>query len=286
MSSVLFEHRLTLAGCETRAIELDGKGPTLLLLHGFADSADTWRTLLDRLRRDGRRAVALDLPGYATATPLEAGPILPQLDRFVDAALERFGGEGAVIVGNSLGGCVALRAAERHAELTGIIPIAPAGLSLARWLAIVEGELVIRLILSSPFPLPARAIREAVAQVYKAMVFAHPRRVDPRVISAFTHHFSNREDVGRYLSNGKVLRRELDDPFDLERIRCPVLLVWGDRDRMVFTSGAERVLREVPHSRLEVIEDCGHCPQIEEPRRLSELIEQFCAEPEAVTAAG
>ncbi len=45
----LFEHRLDLAGYRTRALELEGDGPPLLLLHGFSDSADTWRILLDRL---------------------------------------------------------------------------------------------------------------------------------------------------------------------------------------------------------------------------------------------
>ena len=51
----LFEHRLKLAGYETRALELEGSGPPLLLLHGYSDSADTWRLLLDRLGKVGRR---------------------------------------------------------------------------------------------------------------------------------------------------------------------------------------------------------------------------------------
>ena len=94
--AVLSEHRLSIAGFETRALELDGEGPLLLLLHGWCDSADTWRPLLDRLRRRGRRAVALDLPGYGTAAHLsESEPVLPQLDRFVAAALVRFGAERA-----------------------------------------------------------------------------------------------------------------------------------------------------------------------------------------------
>ena len=59
----IYEHNLTLAGVRTRAVELDGEGPKLILIHGYADSADTWRLLLDRLRKRGRGAVALDMPG-------------------------------------------------------------------------------------------------------------------------------------------------------------------------------------------------------------------------------
>jgi pimeloyl-ACP methyl ester carboxylesterase len=68
---------------------------------------------------------------------------------------------------------------------------------------------------------------------------------------------------------------ELRDPFDLERIDCPVQLVWGDHDVMVFRSGADRVLDAVPDSELAVIEDCGHCPQIEAADQLAELLLDF-----------
>jgi len=54
----LFEHRLALAGYETRALELEGEGPAFLLLHGWSDSADTWRLVLDRV---GCPALALRL---------------------------------------------------------------------------------------------------------------------------------------------------------------------------------------------------------------------------------
>src|SRR3712207_4309182 len=103
----LFEHRLELAGLETRALELEGQGPPLLLLHGWADSADTWRLVLDRLGRHDRRALALDMPGFgAAAAPAGDRPLLEQLDDFCDAALDYIAPEGgAVVVGNSLGGC-------------------------------------------------------------------------------------------------------------------------------------------------------------------------------------
>jgi hypothetical protein len=83
----LFEHRLTLAGFDTRVLELEGNGPPVILLHGYADSADTWRQSLARLARSGQRAVAFDLPGFRTASRLRRDPILPQLDEFAFATV-------------------------------------------------------------------------------------------------------------------------------------------------------------------------------------------------------
>ena len=97
------------------------------------------------------------------------------------------------------------------------------------------------------------------------------------MISAFTRHVRSRRDVIRVLATGRRLLPEIRDPFRLERIRAPLLLVWGDSDRIVFTTGAERVLRAVGEARLEVIEGCGHCPQIEAPERMQELLAGFPA---------
>ncbi len=81
MREPLFEHRLELGGFETRALELEGEGPPVVLLHGYADSADTWRLVLDRLGREGRAALAVDLPGFGRADLLDDGLMLPQYDR-------------------------------------------------------------------------------------------------------------------------------------------------------------------------------------------------------------
>ena len=280
---VLFEHRLRLAGYETRALELDGDGPPVLLLHGYSDSADTWRPVLDRLRRRGRPAIALDLPGFGTAAKLRRDSILPQLDSFVRAALLRFAqDEAAIVAGNSLGGCLAIRAAQdEELPVAGIVPVGPAGLGLARWITIIEGERMLRALLASPMPVPSIVVRQVVGQVYRQLAFASPRSADGRVVAAFTSHFSSRRDVARRLAIGRALRSELDTPFELERISCPVLVVWGDRDRMVSPSGAERLIEAIPGTRLELIEGCGHCPQVEVPERLAGLIEEFVATPVA-----
>ena len=272
----------------TRALEVEPgpgtSGPPIVLLHGWSDSADTWRPLLSALGREGRAAIALDMPGFGAAAHLrDEGGVMAQLDEFAAAAIEReserAGGAPVIVAGNSLGGAVAMRAAENpDLAVAGIVPIAPAGLTMARWFRIIEGERLLRLLLASPVPLPEMVVRDAVGRVYRTLAFADPRGVDPSVVSGFTRHVGSQADITRMLATGRRLLPELREPFRFEAVRCPVLLVWGDSDRMVFAAGADRVLREVPGSRIEVIERCGHCPQIEATERLAELLEEFAAE--------
>jgi pimeloyl-ACP methyl ester carboxylesterase len=69
MIEPLLEHRIELAGYETRVLELEGGGIPTLMLHGYADSAVTWRHALALLARRGQRAVTVELPGFGTADP-------------------------------------------------------------------------------------------------------------------------------------------------------------------------------------------------------------------------
>ncbi|MDQ6914348.1 MAG: alpha/beta fold hydrolase [Actinomycetota bacterium] len=272
----LFEHRRGFAGFESRVLELEGEGPPLVLLHGWADSADTWRHLLAAAGRGDRRAIAVDFPGFGAADPLEPGPVLPQLDRFAEAVIEYAAQDGhdVVLAGNSLGGVVALRSAQRVA-LAGVAPVAPAGLDMPRWFDLVERDPILRRLLALPIPVPELALRETVGRMYRALAFAHPAAVDQKVVSAFTGHHRDRAAVRRMLDAGRRVLPELDDCFDFARVRCPVLLVWGVRDRMVSPRGAQRVLEALPTTRVELIEDCGHCPQIEAPARLARLLLAF-----------
>ncbi len=276
----LFEHRLYLAGYGTRALELEGDGPPLLLLHGYSDSADTWRILLDRLARAGRRAVAVDLPGFGTCDVLnDHEPILTQHRRFAAAAVEWMAPEGgAVVCGNSLGGLVSLLLAEEDGhDLAGVLPVAPAGLDMARWFRVIERDPLLRTLLAAPVPIPRAALQRVVAEIYRRLAFHRPRDVDPRVAATFASHFADRATTSRLLGTGRRLLPELRDCLQPERIGCPVLMVWGDRDVMVFPTGAQRVLDAVADSHLVTLERCGHSPQIEMPDRLAELVLDFPA---------
>jgi len=280
MREPLVEHRLELAGFDTRALELEGGGPPLVLLHGFADSADTWRLVLDRLAREGRRAIALDLPGFATAARLRPGPVLPQLDAFAAAAIEHAAeeaGEAAVVAGNSLGGCMALRAVQDPAlPLRGAMPVSPAGFDHPVWFRIIESFPLVRALLAAP--LPEQVVRAAVGEAYRQLAFARPREAPAAVVGTFAGHHRRRADAARFLEVGRRLLPELQGCFELERIQAPILLVWGDRDRMVTHRGSRHLVDALGHREdfaYELYEGCGHCPQVEMPERLAASMVTF-----------
>lgn len=281
----LVEHRLELAGFSTRALELEGEGPPLLLLHGFADSADTWRLVLDALARRDRRALAVDLPGFAQASPMdpERG-VLEQLGEFAAAAVrhvaEETGRDDVVMAGNSLGGCVSLRAAEDDdLPLRGVVPVAPAGFDHPGWFRAIEAQPLLRTVLNAPVPLPGFVVRTVVGEVYRQLAFARPRAAAAEVVAGFTAHHASRKAVSGYLDNGRRLLPEIGEGrcFELEKVRVPVLLIWGDRDRMVSHTGSRTILDALPDTEYRLYENVGHCPQVEAPDRLVDDLEAFAA---------
>ncbi|MEA2426870.1 MAG: hypothetical protein QOF37_498 [Thermoleophilaceae bacterium] len=283
----LLEYRETFGGYSTRVLELEGDGPPLVFLHGYADSADTWRLVLADLARRGQRAVAVDMPGFGDAASLTPGrPVLVQHDEFVDGVVASLG-PGAVLVGNSLGGCAVIRAAQRPGlGLCGVVPIGPAGLGLAPWLDVIETNPVVRSLLLAPAPLPRPLVQAVVGRVYRTIAFAPGASVDPLVVRTFASHFRDTATVRRYLDTARRVFAELHDPFDFARVCVPVLLVWGRRDAMVPVRGSARLLEAVPGARLEMLDACGHCPQIEDAGRLVELVLGFGAEVAQGAASG
>jgi pimeloyl-ACP methyl ester carboxylesterase len=274
----LIEHSMQLAGHRTRVLELEGRGPGIVLLHGWGDSADTWRPLLAELAARGRRAIAVDLPGFGMATRLQPGAILPQLDDFAGALVQEWGaGEPVVVAGNSLGGCVALRLGENpELALAGVVPVAPAGLEMPGWFDLVERDPIVRRLLDIPIPVPGALVRQLVGGAYRQLAFSHPKAAQRQVVDAFAAHHGSRTRAAALLESGRRLLPELAmAPFDLAAIACPVLLVWGTRDRMVPHTGARVVLDALPATRVELIEGCGHCPQLEATGQLLELLLEF-----------
>src|SRR4051794_18334613 len=278
MSSV-YEHRVQLAGFGTRALEVAGEGPGIVLLHGWKNSADTWRPLLEELARCGRRAIAVDLPGFGRATPLQPGAVLPQLDAFaVDLVTLWAADEPVVVAGASLGGCLALRLAEHPGELrlAGVVPVAPDGLEVPSWFDPIEEDPLVRRLLSLPIAVPGELVRRGQAGAHRRLAFAHPKEAQKAVVDAFSRSGEARADIAALLASGRELAPELSNaPFDLVGIRCPVLLVWGAYDRMLPHTDARMALDALPTTQVELIDGCGRHPQLEATSRLAELLLPF-----------
>jgi pimeloyl-ACP methyl ester carboxylesterase len=289
MTQPLFEHRRLYGGMQTRVLELEGDGVPFVLFHGFGDSADTWRLMLALFGERGQRAIAVDLPGFGHADILdERRPVLPQLDDFgatVVRDVAADSGAAPIVVGNSLGGLLSMRLAQQaDLPIAGIVPIGPAGLDLSRWIQMVETAPLMRSLLAVPAPVPEAVTREIVARLFAMLAVRHPGDLDPKVIAAFTSHYRKRSVIRRYLATGRRLRPELADCFELHKITAPVLSIWGRHDRLVPVSGVERLLAGVPHARSEILEHCGHCPQLEAPERIVRLVCEFAVGDTALAA--
>jgi pimeloyl-ACP methyl ester carboxylesterase len=275
----LLEHRIELAGHSTRALESGGDGgPGIVLLHGWGDSADVWRPLLAELALRARRAIAVDLPGFGRATRVGPGAVLPQLDAFAAELVREWGGgEPVVVAGSSLGGCLALRLAEQQAvPLAGVMPVAPDGLEAPAWFDPIEEDPIVRKLLSVPLAVPNALIRDAAAGAFRRLAFLDANESQRAMVEALAGDAETRGDVAALMASGRGLMPELSAaPFDLVGIRCPVLLVWGDLDRMLPHTGARTVLDSLPTTRVELIEGCGPRPQLEAPDRLLELLLPF-----------
>jgi pimeloyl-ACP methyl ester carboxylesterase len=279
-SAEVREERTRYAGVGTRLLRTGGEeSPPVLLLHGFSDSADTWRGLMAELARLGRPAVAVDLPGFGAADRVPAGPSLPRIDAFVGELLRdpRWGGEPLLLGGNSLGGVASLRAAhDADAPLAGIVPIGPAGLGHQPWVDFFERLPLVQGMLTR-VAVPPAVVRLIAGALFARLVVGDRAAVDPEVARRYASHIDGSDWVRRTIGSARPLLEELRAGYELERIRCPVMLVWGTRDRFVPVAGAERLRAELPDARVELLEGAGHCPQHEAAPQIAALIEDFGA---------
>lgn len=275
----IIESRVEFAGIGSRELRVMGEGPSAIFFHGFSDSADTWRPVLERFALAGRSAVAYDQPGFGLADALRVSdPVLPQLDAFADAVIAHevaSSGAPVIVSGNSLGGTTSIRAAGRHGTSTiaAIVPIGPAGLTHARWLQVIEGERILALLLAARVKPPEFITREIIGRAYRLLGFNTPAGASPEAVASFTRHMADLDRVKEILASGRRLYPEINrKPYRYKMIKCPVLLIWGDHDRFVPATGAEELIENVPQTQLELLPACGHLPQVECPDRVAELI--------------
>jgi pimeloyl-ACP methyl ester carboxylesterase len=270
---VISETRSRYAGVGTRVLSVAGSGPPVVLFHGFADTADTWRGVLAGLAAAGRRALAVDLPGFGRADRRASGPMLPQFDDFADAVLADVG--PAVLVGNSLGSATAVRAASRRPE------------SVLALVAVDDplhvDHLVARLMRRREVPgmvwaatasvrVPAGALRWATGMGMRRMLYGPGIPADPDVIAQWQDSVGSMADVARLGRYALQYAYETRTGHDGVEVRCPTVVVHGGRDRIVPVHSSRVLHQRIPGSEFVVLPRSGHCPQLDDPDGVVRLI--------------
>ncbi|WP_441960756.1 alpha/beta fold hydrolase [Mycolicibacterium houstonense] len=270
---MIIESRAIFGGVGTRMLSVTGTGAPVVLLHGYADSADTWRGVLTRLEALGRSAFAVDLPGFGRADQRRPGPLLPQFDSFADAILAETG--PAVLVGNSLGSATAVRAAARRPEQVAALVALDDPLNARHWLARIARSRD----LSDRFwsgvgniPVPNRAVRWLATQGVRRVLYGSPHAADPAVMGYWTDTFASQAAIatlGRYAF--QYARETVDGHHDI-RVECPTVVVHGARDRIIPVQAGRLLHQQIPGSEFVVLPRSGHCPQLDDPDAVARIV--------------
>jgi len=269
--------RVELPGASVNYVEI-GAGEPLLFIHGVSGCWQNWLENLPHLAAAGRRCVALDLPGFG-ASPIPAWPIgMAAYGRLVRDFCERLGLDGATLVGNSMGGLVAVELAlAAPAAFPRLVLVAAAGI-INTWRP--EERAVATAWAWRRFsPRFADRGRQIVARprlrraVFQPFVRFPSRLDDDLLIEQIVNGLHQADGFEPALAD--LIRTDFRER--LATIAMPTMIVWGLSDRVIPVAAAASYHRRIPHSRLEIFERTGHVPQLERPLRFNALLDEFLA---------
>ena len=253
----------------TRTGRDPGAAPTLLLVHGVGAARLVWAPVLAPLAAR-YQVIAVDLPGHGASAPLPSGADAgcPALAATVARVLARLGVERPHVVGNSLGGWIALELAADGAAAS-VTGLAPAGLRT------LPGE---------PNPV-LHANRRAARLAGRLGEIAAANAVVRRV--TFSSGSADPAAIDAGLARGVVHAMRTSTGYEAmiaatrhitfdrgPQVRVPACVVFGDDDRIL--PAPENQHREVapPGARWVVVPRCGHAPMWDAPERTVELVDE------------
>jgi pimeloyl-ACP methyl ester carboxylesterase len=254
-------------------VQVAGQGPPLVYLHSAAGLA--WDPFLERLASDFT-IYAPQVPGTTPGKP----DAVRELDDLWDLVLvyeetiRRLRLVGSVVIGQSFGGMLACElAASFPALFSRVIVFDPIGLWLdehpvANWVAAAPDELA-AMLFSDPNGEAARAVTTL------------PEDPDDMIAAIVAGSWAigvTSKFVWPIPDKGLAKR--------LHRIEAPTLIVWGKDDNLISSAYAEEFGSRIAGSRVEVLDDCGHIPQLEQPEKTFALVTDFFGAPTATTEEG
>ena len=243
-------------------VQVAGEGAPLLYLHSAAGMA--WDPFLARLASDFT-VYAPQVPGTTPGKPdaIRALDDIWDLVLVYEETIRGLGLEGSPVIGQSFGGMLALElAAVFPAIFSRVIVLDPIGLWLdehpvANWVAATPEELA-GMLFTDPNGEVARA------------ALALPEDPDAAVaaIAAASWAIGSTAKFVWPIPDKGLAKR-------LHRIEAPTLIVWGKQDKLISSVYAEEFGRQIAASRVEVLDECGHVPQLEQPEKTLALVTDF-----------
>jgi pimeloyl-ACP methyl ester carboxylesterase len=253
-----------------------GSGTPLVCLHGFTDTWRTWELVLPALERE-HDVLAVTLAGHAGGPSLDGDVSSAGLADAVERAMDQAGFETAHLVGNSLGGYLALQLASRG-RADSVVALAPAG----GW---AEGDDSFETTLDY-FATMQELLRTAVPHAGAIAATREGRRRATQDVAENYEHIPPELIVHMMLGAANCpavhplldYAREHGWPLDPSLISCPVRVVWGTADRLLgWPSAAARYRASLPQADWVELDGVGHCPQLDVPLETAQLILGFTA---------
>jgi pimeloyl-ACP methyl ester carboxylesterase len=243
-----------------------GSGPAILLVHGITSTSATWERVMPYLARQFT-VIAPDLIGHGESAKPRGDYSLGAYASGVRDLMVSLGHESATFVGHSLGGGVVMQLAYQFPERCERLVLVDSG-GLGR-----EVNILLR---AAALPLSELALTVggllgkmgiSVATDLGELGRGHASLEDPEARSAFLHTLRTIVDPMGQRVNAT------DRLYLAENI--PFMLVWGERDRIIPVEHGLAAHELVPSSRLEVFEDTGHFPHLDDPLRFVDVLLDF-----------
>jgi len=252
-------------------VRVDGPedGPAVFMIHGFGSSLHTWEDWARGLQ-DDFRVVRFDLPGGGLSPPDPTGRYDDERAiELVEGLMERYGVDEAALVGNSVGGRIAWRfAAARPERVTRLVLVAPDGFA-SEGFEYGQAPEVGWVTHAMRFALPRFLVRQNLVASY-----GDPDRLKEETVQRYYDLL--RAPGARLALIHRMEQTVLTDPRPLlDDIEQPVLLLWGEEDRLIPVSNAQDYLDHLPNAERVTLDGVGHLPQLEAPDETVEAVRAF-----------
>ncbi len=254
-------------------------GQTVVLLHGFNFSGEAWRGTIDVLAREGFRVIVPDQIGFGRSSK----PLIPYT--FNDMAintrrlLQSLGVERAAIVGHSMGGMLASRFAMAYPGVTThVVMVNQIGLTDARpGRAPRYLDDAYRTDTARTTPAPNyEAVRRTITRYFVTWKPEYEKYV--RMHWGWTQS----PDWPRFSQVRAALSQMLTAEtvvYDWQHIKSKALVIGGAKDTPAYPAQAKHVAESIPGAELDLIDNIGHCPQLEAPEIFHPKLVRFLKSP-------